>query len=428
MIDALVVCLREGIEAALVVGVALAYLDKVGRGDLRRFVYEGLAAAVAASVLGAWLFQAFGVNAENEILEGALFLVAAVFVGSMVVWMWRTGRRLTGRMEGRIGSLVRGADGSARTQAWGIRAFAFVMVFREGMETVLFLTALSRAIGSNPLLVLTGSSVGLGLAIVFGTLVIRGSVRIDLAKFFTATSAILLILVAKLLANALHEFAEVGLVPLNRVAMYVVGLLVRESSSLVILIAMILIPFALLVAELLRSRAPAVEEKGPERRKQLAARRQEIGWKTAAASSSLLLAIAFSALAIALARGTYDPSASDVEAVGGVVELPIADLAGEDLHKFVWRAEGGGEVRFLVLEIENGEYRTAIDACSLCPPVGYVSRGKEIRCKSCSAPVPGRSIGLSGGCNPIPLPHVRRDGKIVISVQDLARHEQAFRG
>src|SRR3972149_4281299 len=99
MLEAMVVTLREGVEAALVVGIVLAYLKKSEKDHLRRYVYHGLWAAILVSFLGALVVQQLGLDPENEMFEGTLMLVAAAFVGSLLIWMWRRGRTLKQRME-----------------------------------------------------------------------------------------------------------------------------------------------------------------------------------------------------------------------------------------------------------------------------------------------------------------------------------------
>src|SRR4030067_129567 len=169
--EAFVITLREGLEAALVVGLILAYLNRAGRTALRRWAYAGLGLAVVASILGAVFFNLVGFDPENEVLEGTLLAVAALRVFSLVVWMWRTSRGIKQQVEGRLESLS--APGTRR-QGWGVLAFVFFMVFREGVEMILFLAALSLA--ETPDIVgLIGGLAGLGMAALFGVLFVEGS-------------------------------------------------------------------------------------------------------------------------------------------------------------------------------------------------------------------------------------------------------------
>src|SRR5512134_254422 len=136
--EAFVIALREGMEAALVVGLVLTYLNRTGRGTLRRWVYGGLGLAAAASLLGAVGFHLVGFDPENEILEGTLLAIAAVLVFSLVAWMWRASRGLKRHIEGHLDSLTAPTD-QVKQQGWGLLAFVFFMVFREGVEMIFFL-------------------------------------------------------------------------------------------------------------------------------------------------------------------------------------------------------------------------------------------------------------------------------------------------
>src|SRR3989304_582892 len=138
MLESLVITLREGVEAALVVGIILTYLFKTDKAHLKNMVYIGLGAAVVASIAFAILLQVLGIDPENEYFEGAVLGVAGVLVATLVIWMWRTSKRLKGDMEKKLSVIVGREKVSA--QGLGILAFTFVMVFRGGAETVLFLT------------------------------------------------------------------------------------------------------------------------------------------------------------------------------------------------------------------------------------------------------------------------------------------------
>ena len=160
MLESLVITLREGVEAALVVGIVLSYLRKTGRLAAARMVYLGLSlAALASLVLGAVLHR-FDINELGDAYEGGLMLVAAAFVATMVWWMWRTGKRMKVEIEQKLAGLDASSDRSAN---WGVFLFVFLMVFREGIETVLFLAAVSIRT-SSALLQFAGALTGLALA------------------------------------------------------------------------------------------------------------------------------------------------------------------------------------------------------------------------------------------------------------------------
>ncbi|MGH9393757.1 MAG: FTR1 family protein, partial [Terriglobales bacterium] len=164
MLEQLVITLREGVEAALIIAIALAYLRKINRADLASTVYAALAAAVGVSLAGAIAMSVEHWNEDR--FEGWLMLVAAVFVFTMVYWMHRSARFLKQEIEQHIARL-----GSA--SRWGLFFFIFFMVLREGVETVLMLSAVS--LNSSELLAWMGSVIGLLLAAGFAVAFVRGS-------------------------------------------------------------------------------------------------------------------------------------------------------------------------------------------------------------------------------------------------------------
>src|SRR5262249_36267997 len=150
---------------------------------------------------------------------------AAAVVSSMLVWMMRHSRALAGEMKGRLARiLTRERAGSV---AAGIFLFTFLMVFREGMETVLFLSALS--LSSGGLQTLLGVAVGLAAATVFGVSFVRGSLRVNLGRFFKITGIALGIFVLQLVIDGYHELAEAGWLPANPATMATIGPLAKNE-------------------------------------------------------------------------------------------------------------------------------------------------------------------------------------------------------
>jgi high-affinity iron transporter len=247
MVASLVITLREGIEAALVVGIVLAYLTKVGRGHLKRIVYVALAAAVAASIVLAAVFQLVGLDPDNPYVQGTILAVAGVFVVTMVLWMRRAARGLKAKMETRLENITSGEKGKAI--GWGLFGFTFVMVLREGVETVLFLKA--AALGSEAsVTAFAGAFIGVSLAVVFAVLFIRGSVQINLPRFFRYTSLALLVLGAKLLLGSVHEFSEVGVFPLGNEFIFKVSAVATGTPGTIVTSVVIAVPVLLLLWEI----------------------------------------------------------------------------------------------------------------------------------------------------------------------------------
>ncbi len=246
-LEGFIVALREGVEIALVIGILLAALRRTGRQGYERFVGLGVVAAVLASLAGGALVRRFGVDAENPVFEGGLMLVAAAMVASLVGWMWRAGRSLRRRMERRLDGILAGGPDTRPIPraAAGVFGFAFFMVFREGVETVLFLLALA---GTAPAVspILSGTMIGLLLAALLGVVLVRGSVRVNLHRFFAVTGAALLLLVVKLVAGGLHEFVEHGILPAGPAVAELLEVLADRTASVLVLAVLVAAPLALL--------------------------------------------------------------------------------------------------------------------------------------------------------------------------------------
>ncbi|MEK9809207.1 MAG: iron uptake transporter permease EfeU, partial [Candidatus Nanopelagicales bacterium] len=200
--------LREGIEAALIVSILVAYLVKTGRREHLRWVWVGVAGAVILSVVFA---VGLSVTSESmseragEIFAGVASVVAVVFVTWMVFWMKKAARGIKGELHDKLDEAV----------AMGVVAIglvAFLAVVREGLETALFLWTTARATGEGATAVL-GGLLGLATAVVLGYLFYRGALRINLGAFFKWTGVVLIIIAAGVLSYAVHEFQEVGLLP-----------------------------------------------------------------------------------------------------------------------------------------------------------------------------------------------------------------------
>jgi high-affinity iron transporter len=205
-----IVMLREGFEASLIVGIVLAFLNRTGRREGFWPVWVGTAAALALSVgVGGTLF-AIGAELEGRaeaLFEGGAMLFAAALLTWMIFWMRRQARTIKRELELQVEHAL--ASGSALA----LGAVAFVGVLREGVETALFLFGTFE--GSNALVASTSAAVGLAAAIFLGYLFYRGASRLDLRRFFTVTSVLLLLFAGWLLANGLHELGEAGLFPEN---------------------------------------------------------------------------------------------------------------------------------------------------------------------------------------------------------------------
>ena len=460
MLEALIVTLREGVEVALVVGIIAAFLRREAGGRHLGAVWAGIVAAIAASLLGGFLLRRLTV--DENVLEGLLYLAAAVVVGSVLVWMWQHGKALSGQMKGTLARIL--TRERAGAVAAGIFLFTFLMVFREGMETVLFLSALSLTSGG--LETLLGVLVGLAAAFAFGVLFVRGSLRVDLARFFKITGIALLIFVAQLLVNGYHELAEAGWLPANQASMATIGPLVKNEFFFIV--AVLALPLLMLLVPGRDSRpvapgglpagqpspaaaappaaaAAAPPIAGASARLERAAAQRQVrariwgGGLGVAMLAALGLGFVYSRPPAALSPATPVAVGAD-----GAVRVRVADFQGTVLRRFAVTLPGGTAsgrgagnsgpvVRFIAVPLDDPRRPgavivTAFDACEICGAKGYYQEGSNIACLHCGSTIYPPSIGQRGGCNPIPLPSRREGGELVLRASDLAAGVPLFGG
>jgi high-affinity iron transporter len=408
MLESFVIVLREGIEAALVVAIMVGVLRKAAREDLYGRVTQGLLLAVVASVAGGLLLRRLAVN--EEIFEGVVMLVAAVFVATMMWWVQRTSHRLREEVGARVAAAV-GRGG------WAIFWLTFMLVGREGVEAVLFLSAAS--LNTDTLAAVAGGGLGLAVAVAFGVAFASGSLRIDLRRFFAVTNFVLGVLLLQLFVGGLHELAEGGLIPLGRGEMAVIGPIVKNNVLFVL--AVLLVPiFALATAR--RGAFPAGE--GAEARLARARdRREKRGLQAAAALAILILAVLTAGFIRGEASRRLSP-ASPVRVSAGEIRIPASSVSDGHLHRF--EADVAGHAtRFLVLRV-GSELRATFDACQICGTVGYNEVGGQVVCLYCDATINPPTIGRGGGCNPVPLASRTEGDVLVIREEDLAAQARQF--
>ena len=413
MLQAFIVTLREGVEAALIVGITLAYLAKIGRPELKKSVYAALAAAFAGSIVVAILLSRLQVN--EDAFEGWIMLAAAFFVISMIVFMMRTGRKLKGEIEGRVSSLA------GKNAAIGLFFFVFLMVFREGVETVLILGAVS--LNSTELLSFLGTLLGVVAAVSFGVMFVKGSVRINLQKFFRVTTAILFFVAAQLIISGLHELSETGVLPSSKREMALIGPIVRNDMFFFVTIVALA---ALMILFEAKRRQPATAPESPaERRKALWSARRERLWMASVYASSFVFIFLVTAEFIYAKSANAMSPATPVSFVDGAAHIPLSQLSDGDLHRFE-ATENGLEIRFWLYQKPDGKVATVFDACEICGPVGFTKGPNGIVCRNCAAPINGQSVGTAGGCNPIPLKSEQTADAIILREADLAAGARYF--
>ena len=414
MFEAFVITLREGVEAALVLGIAATLLRRRGLERLIPMLLAGAGAALLGSIGIAWL--ATRVTYNEEITEGIAMLVGAVLVFALVWWMWKAAPRMKQEVEHGIERAA--GSGGGRL---GLFLFAFAMVLREGAETAIFLSASS--LNSEGLGRLLGSLAGLLLATTFGVLFARGTLRVPLKPFFSLTSAVLVLIGIQLLVGGLHELSEGQVLPASRVEMAMIGPLVKnELLVFTLTVAMAAawllfgprgVPTASTVGP-----APAAAE-GPQARLERAARMRD---ESRRRWTGILAVIVVGFLSVAFVKSSSLPAkepGTTLAVAGGGVRVTAADLADGRMH-FYEADLPAGHVRFFAVK-EKDHLHTCLDACEICGDKGYFMDGDHAVCRNCTSPIPLASLGRTGGCNPIPLPSRADAGGLWITASDLER-------
>jgi len=227
MLPSFLLSLREGVEAALIIGILLGALRKMQRAELSRVVWSGAISAVLLSALAALVLYGLGASFEGraeEIFEGVTMILAAGVLTWMIFWM----RRQAHTLKAELDSGVRRAtlQGGGR----GLFSLAFLAVLREGIELALFLVAAS--VNAQARGTLIGAGFGLGGAILLGWLLFATTMRLDLGGFFRVTGVLMVLFAAGLFAHGVHEFNEAGLVPVIVEHVWDTNLLLDERSFL----------------------------------------------------------------------------------------------------------------------------------------------------------------------------------------------------
>ena len=227
MFPALLLSLREGLEAALIVGIVLGILRKLNRDDLKSSIWLGVFSAVVVSLVVGGLLTALGSSFEGkveQVFEGVTMLLAAGVLTWMIFWMNRQGRQFQTKVESDIRKAV-----FIKSSRRAIFFLAFFAVVREGIELALFLTATTFA--AQGASVMVGALVGLGAALLLGWLLFSASIRLDVKQFFQVTGVLLILFAAGLVAHGVHEFNEAGWIPSIIENVYDINPVLDENST-----------------------------------------------------------------------------------------------------------------------------------------------------------------------------------------------------
>jgi high-affinity iron transporter len=223
----LVIFLREGIEASMIVAILLAYLDRLGRRDYFKDVFLGVGAALLLATGGGlaayYTIRSYDGSRVQTIFETATYLVAAAVLTYMTFWMRDHARSISTELRSKTDAAL---DGRAR---WGLALLAFQAVGREGLETVVFTLAIIFSTSTAG--ALTGAVIGLGGALVIAFFIYRLGHKLNLARFFTVIGCLLMVFAAGLLADTVENLQELGWVRVLNVPMWHTGQILSEDSS-----------------------------------------------------------------------------------------------------------------------------------------------------------------------------------------------------
>ena len=208
MLGNLVIGLREGLEAALLVSILVTYLTKTSRAHLVRYVGYGVGAAVAFSCVVAIILQVVSDDLSESIepvFAGVVSFIAVGFVTWMIFWMKRTARTMSGQLREKL-------DAASNAGAFAVAMMAFLAVAREGTETAIFFWAAAHAT-QHSLASVVGLVLGLAISSALGVAFYKSALKINLNRFFQVTGVLLAVVAAGVLSSGIHEFQEIGWLP-----------------------------------------------------------------------------------------------------------------------------------------------------------------------------------------------------------------------
>src|SRR3989344_4720199 len=206
MIQDFIITFRETLEIALIVGIILSYLAKTKQSKYNNVVYLGVVSGIVASIIGAFLFLRLSGGFEGfseQIFEGVATLIGAILLTTMILWMLKQ-KNVASELQQKVSEKI------ADSKIAGLFILVFVSVLREGLETVIFLSAASFVSKDNNLF---GALLGIIAAIILGYLIFVSSKKINIKKFFSITSIILILFAAGLISHSAHEFEEAKIIP-----------------------------------------------------------------------------------------------------------------------------------------------------------------------------------------------------------------------
>lgn len=423
MLSSLLIALREGLEAALIVGIVLVYLNRIGQRQLARYVWAGVILAVVSSVVVAIALDRFQISEDG--FEGLMLIAAAVFVVTMIAWMNHAARELRGHIEKRVAGF---ASRGGVAAGLGLGLFVYLMVVREGAELVLILRAVE--LSTEGLEVWIGTALGLALAVAVGAFFFQGTLKVSLGKFFSATSIILTVVAIQLAVTGLHELSESQWIRSSRTEMAWIGPIVNNDIffyAVILGVAALLVlrewgkPAATAATAGANEPAPPAVPNDAARRRLAYERRSQKRWMFAAAFTFVGVILLLAADFVYARVAEAPPPAALLTVTDGQVRVPTAEVSDANLH--IFRVEAAGtEVRFMIVRQPNG-WGVALDACRICGRMGYRQDGSNVLCRNCGSAIYIPTIGQAGGCNPVGVPARVEGANIVVDVPALSSAE-----
>lgn len=228
MLAALVIFLREGVEASMIIAILLAYLSRIGRRDHFRYVFAGVGAALVLATAGGVVayetIRSYDGSRVQTIFETVTYLLAVAVLTYMTFWMRKHARSISKELKARTDAAL---DGRAR---WGMALLAFQAVGREGLETVIFTLAIvfsASAAGA-----LSGAAIGLACSLAIAFMIYKAGHKLNLGRFFTVVGVLLMIFAAGLLADSIQNMQELGWLPVLTTPLWHTTSLLSEDSAL----------------------------------------------------------------------------------------------------------------------------------------------------------------------------------------------------
>jgi high-affinity iron transporter len=262
-------------------------------------------------------------------------------------------------------------------------------------------------------------------AVIFGVMFVKGSVRIDLRKFFRVTAIVLFFVAAQLLISGFHELSETGFLPPSKREMAVIGPIVRNDFFFpVTMLALVALMILLEYRRRKPQQAAVATTKAEERKLEWTVRRER-RWAVLACTTAFIFISMVTAEFIYAKEPAISPATEITFNATGKAVISTKDIPQGELERYSATVKGT-KVRFLLYRKPDGTIASVFDACQICGGIGFYKGTTGIICKNCAAPVNPQSVGQPGGCNPIPLQSSQNGDSVVISVTDLAQQVGQF--